>query len=90
VKPGGNVAWLSAAAAAIHLGYVFERDVVKNGVVEHKAGDPNLNAFYVWKHRAQPKTHWLRGRMRFRVVDLDACVEAEPAPAARPKLAVAS
>lgn len=40
-------------------------------------GLPTLGAFYTWKHRAKPRTYWLRGRMRFRQVDLDACVEVE-------------
>ena len=65
--------WLRAEEAAVHLGYV-------------KAdGSPNLPAFDKFVQRQRKagtlRVHWLGGRRRFRVVDLDACVESEPAPA---------
>jgi hypothetical protein len=40
-------------------------------------GLSTLAAFYVWKCRAKPRTYRLRGRLRFRQVDLDACVTNE-------------
>lgn len=46
-------------------------------------GLPTLAAFYVWKFRAKPRTYRLRGRLRFRQVDLDRCVE-EALPASQP------
>jgi len=67
-----TVEWLTASHAAAHLGYVKED------------GTPNLSAFYVFLHRERKRTdsrlrtHWLRGRMRFRRVDLDACLEEQP------------
>lgn len=64
MKP--HVAWLSARQAAIHLGFVDDR------------GEPQMNRFYVWRCRHQPRTHRLGSSLRFRAVDLDACVEAEP------------
>lgn len=63
-----HVEWLSARQAATHLGFVDD------------AGEPQMNRFYVWKHRHRPKTHRLGGSLRFRVVDLDRCIEAEPEP----------
>jgi hypothetical protein len=59
------VAWMTSAQAAVHLGYV------------HADGSPNLGAFAVWKHRAKPRAYRLRGRLRFKQVDLDACVTNE-------------
>jgi len=41
-------------------------------------GFKTMNAFYTWKCRTRPKAYHLRGRLRFRQVDLDACVEPEP------------
>lgn len=62
-----GVAWLSARQAAEYLGFV------------DNAGVTMIKAFYAWRSKAPnpPKTHWLGGRMRFRRVDLDRCVEVE-------------
>ena len=61
-----HVAWLSSEAAAIYLGFVDAE------------GTPTMNAFYIWKHRYQPRAYRLGGRLRFRQVDLDRMVEAVP------------
>jgi len=63
-----SVAWLTTAQAAAHLGFV------------KSDGSPNVGAFKAWKCRTKqkPRQYWLGGRLRFRVVDLDRCVEAEP------------
>lgn len=67
MKLGATVAWLTCQQAAVYLGYV------------RADGTPNMNAFYIWKRRAQPKAHRLRGAgLRFRQVDLDRCLEPEP------------
>lgn len=64
-----GVPWLSTKKAAEHLGF------------------PSVAAFHKWiqEERKQPKSklrvHWLRGRMRFRASELDACVESEPSVA---------
>lgn len=61
-----HVAWLNTDQAAAHLGF------------------KTTKAFRVWLDRRRasgkrdPKVHWLTGRMRFREVDLDACVDVEP------------
>lgn len=60
-----GVKWMTSAQAAVHLGFV------------KSDGSPNLNAFLVWKHRAKPRAYRLRGSLRFREVDLDACLEPE-------------
>jgi hypothetical protein len=65
MKPGSTVAWLSARQAAVHLGFV------------KPDGTLQMKAFYFWLETAKPRRHWLGGRLRFRVADLDACVEAE-------------
>jgi hypothetical protein len=62
------VAWLTSAQAAVHLGYV------------HEDGSPNLGAFAVWKHRARPRAYRLRGRLRFKQVDLDVHLQPEAQP----------
>ena len=59
------VTWMTSGQAAIYLGYV------------HADGSPNLNAFAVWKHRAQPRAYRLRGRLRFKQVDLDVHLQSE-------------
>lgn len=62
---------MTSAMAAEHLGFM-------------KDGKPNVVAFAKWikRERRRPHTrlriHWLVGRMRFRQVDLDKCVEPEP------------
>jgi hypothetical protein len=63
------VTWLDSAQAAQHIGLV-DAD-----------GNPKLAAFHVWVWRARKrglKVHRLGRRLRFREVDLDRCVEAEP------------
>jgi hypothetical protein len=83
VKPGAHVAWLTTRQAAEYLGYLYERDVERGGVVVHRAGDVNVDAFYQLlyvERRRSPqrlKVHWLRGKKRFRRVDLDALLEPE-------------
>lgn len=69
-----GVRWLNAEAAAVHLGFADAQ------------GRPKMRAFYSWRQRATrpPKTHWLAGRMRFREVDLDACVDVVAPESARP------
>lgn len=65
-----QVEWFSLASAAEYLDF------------------PSPRAFRVWIRRQQthggphPKVHWLGKRMRFRRVDLDACVEPERKSAA--------
>lgn len=60
-----TVPWLTADEARQHLGL------------------PTLNSFYVWLHRERKRVpkkirvSWLRGRMRFRETNLDACMEPE-------------
>lgn len=61
-----SVAWLSAEQAALHLGFV------------DAAGQPEMRRFYKFLQRHKPKAHRLGRSLRFRQVDLDACVEAEP------------
>ncbi len=69
------VEWLSSRSAAIRLDYV------------HEDGTANLNAFHQFLHRERKRkgskltVHWLRGRMRFRAVDIDALNQPEAAPA---------
>lgn len=71
VKPGEQVAWLTNEQAARYLGFVRED------------GTANMNAFHVWRHRANPRRYKLTGGgLRFRRTDLDAC--AEPVVAAPP------
>lgn len=68
-----SVRWLNAAQAAEHLGF------------------PTVGAFHTWLCRERQKgtlpltVHWLRGRMRFREVDLDRCIEAEPQSTSAPQ-----
>lgn len=63
------VKWFNTASAAVHLGFV------------DLAGQPKLKAFYQFLRTTKnpPTVHWLAGRMRFREVDLDRCLEPEPA-----------
>lgn len=64
-----SVAWLNSEAAAVHIGLVDAE------------GRPKLGAFHTWVCRARKrglKAHRLGGRLRFREVDLDRMVEAEP------------
>jgi hypothetical protein len=83
MKPGAHVAWLTTRQAAEYLGYVYDRDVERDGKVVHHAGDVNVDAFYQLlyvERRRSPqrlKVHWLRGKKRFRRVDLDALLEPE-------------
>jgi hypothetical protein len=66
-----TVAWLNSEQAARYIGLV-DAD-----------GNVKLGAFHVWVHRGRKrglKVHRLGGRLRFRAVDLDRVVEAEPAP----------
>lgn len=68
------VRWLSAREASAYLDF------------------PSVVAFHRWAQRerrkAQPRlrVHWLGRRMRFRQVDLDACLEPEPMRSDRPRL----
>lgn len=61
-----GVQWLTSELAAIHLGFV------------NPDGTAKTAAFKTWCQRRKPRTYWLDGRKRFRVVDLDRCVEIEP------------
>ena len=66
-----SVPWLSARAAAVHLGYT------------DAAGVPQMGAFYTFLCRRRKdgrpvKASRLGGLLRFRQVDLDAAVEPEP------------
>lgn len=63
MTPGGRVAWLTSEQAAQHLGF------------------PNAKAFRKWLDRQpahRPRRHYLGRMLRFRQVDLDACVETVP------------
>lgn len=61
-----HVAWLNSHQAAAYLGF------------------RTTKAFRVWLDRRRaagergPKVHWLAGRMRFREIDLDACIDVQP------------
>lgn len=60
-----HVAWLNTDQAADYLGF------------------PSGAAFRRWLERCpaeqRPSVHWIGSRMRFRAVDLDKCVDVEPA-----------
>lgn len=58
------VEYLRSEDAALYLGFT------------RKDGTPNLNAFKSWRWKAKPRTYKLAGRLRFRRVDLDRCIEA--------------
>jgi hypothetical protein len=83
MKTGGHVAWLTCRQAAEYLGYIYEHDVVRDGKVVHRAGDVNVDAFYQLLYVERRRTprrltvHWLRGKMRFRRVELDALLQPE-------------
>jgi hypothetical protein len=83
MKPGSSVAWLSAEHAAEYLDFTYRADVVRNGVVVHRAGAPNVHAFHQFLYSERRavtrrlRVSWLRGRMRFRRADLDALLEQE-------------
>lgn len=83
MKPGANVAWLTCRMAAEYLGFIYDQDVVRDGKVVHRAGDVNVDAFYQLlyvERRRRPQRltpNWLRGKMRFRRVELDALLEPE-------------
>ena len=65
-----HVEWFSAEQAAAHLGFL------------HADGTPNARAFRTWLHRQpaeRPRRHYLGRKLRFRRVELDACVETTPA-----------
>lgn len=58
---GRTVPWLNTERAAEHLGF------------------PNVRAFRKWLERQptdRPRRHYIGRRLRFREVDLDACVES--------------
>jgi len=57
------VKYLSSEDAARHLGFV------------HADGSPNRKAFKTFVRNQKPKAYRIGRRLRFRVVDLDACVE---------------
>jgi len=83
MKPSSSgVRWFSTAEAATHLGFV------------KPDGTPKLQSFYMFlqvERQRKPRrltVHWLHGRMRFRQVDLDACLEPEPETAAAAPLRV--
>lgn len=59
-----EVEYLRSEDAALYLGFTT------------KEGKPNLAAFKTWRWRFKPKTYKLAGRLRFRRVDLDRCIEA--------------
>lgn len=68
-----HVEWLPAEIAAARLGFVEADGTVK------------LHAFYCWLSRERKQgrgitTHRIGRRLRFRAVDLDRGVEAEPEP----------
>ena len=68
-----SVAWLSTEQAAEHLGF------------------KTLRAFYRFLETSSrpPRRHYLGRRLRFRQVDLDACVEvALDTNSARPRLRI--
>jgi hypothetical protein len=58
------VPWLTAADAAEYLGF--------------GTGPLALRRLYDFRRRHRPKTHRLGSSLRFRQVDLDACIEVEP------------
>ena len=69
MKPGETVKWLNAEAAAEYLGI------------------RTMNAFYVFLHKERSRKnglriHRLHGRLRFRIADLERCIEQEPDVAA--------
>lgn len=68
----GSVPWLNSEQAAKYLGLV-DAD-----------GNANLPALHTFVHRARKtgrlRVHRLGGRLRFREVDLDRAIEAEPEP----------
>lgn len=68
-----QVGWMDLEQARDYLG--FRTTEGFRGFVRRELADP----------KPRLKVYWLRGRRRFRQVELDACIEEQPRPTARQK-----